>query len=212
MELARILFAGHGTLLLDEPTNHLDTASITWRGFLTGHQGGLVMISHDTALLAGTVNRVFHLGPGRAALDIHSTGWDANLEQRDADERRRTRERANAGRKAAALHAQADKMRARVATAVAARNTARRAPTVCSRASNRPARREDGQDPAARAGARRPDPARRGEPDQVLRRSARAAGCRPGRRPGQPPGGAGAQRVVHGHGLRLGTSRGNTTP
>ncbi|MBB4710787.1 ATPase subunit of ABC transporter with duplicated ATPase domains [Streptomyces luteogriseus] len=71
-------------------------------------------------------DRVFHLDPGRAALDIHNTGWDAYLEQRDADERRRTRERANAERKAA-LHAQADKMRARVATAVAARNMARRA-------------------------------------------------------------------------------------
>ncbi|WP_031068681.1 ABC-F family ATP-binding cassette domain-containing protein [Streptomyces sp. NRRL WC-3742] len=128
VELARILFAEHGTLLLDEPTNHLDADSVAWlRGFLTAHQGGLVLISHDLALLEHTVNRVFHLDPQRAVIDIHNTGWRAYLAQRAADERRRTRERANAERKAASLHAQADRMRANVATATTARSMARRA-------------------------------------------------------------------------------------
>ncbi|MER5708210.1 ABC-F family ATP-binding cassette domain-containing protein [Streptomyces sp. NPDC002122] len=131
VELARILFAGHGpedTLLLDEPTNHLDADSIGWlRGFLTAHRGGLVLISHDVRLLADTVNRVFHLDPQRAALDVHNTGWDAYLAQRDAGERRRVRERANAERKAATLHAQAARMKSRVATATTARSMARRA-------------------------------------------------------------------------------------
>ncbi|MFH8626697.1 ABC-F family ATP-binding cassette domain-containing protein [Streptomyces vietnamensis] len=131
VELARILFAGHGrdgTLLLDEPTNHLDADSIGWlRGHLAAHRGGLVLISHDVRLLADTVNRVFHLDPQRAALDVHNTGWEAYLAQRDADERRRVRERANAERKAAALHAQADRMKSRVATATTARSMARRA-------------------------------------------------------------------------------------
>ncbi|MEU0036689.1 ABC-F family ATP-binding cassette domain-containing protein [Streptomyces sp. NPDC006333] len=128
VELARILFADHGTLLLDEPTNHLDADSIGWlRGFLTSHQAGLVLISHDTSLLAAVVNRVFHLDPHRATLDVHNTGWHTYLAQRDAEERRRARERAGAERKASALHAQADRMRANVATAVAAKNMARRA-------------------------------------------------------------------------------------
>ncbi|MFI6494186.1 ABC-F family ATP-binding cassette domain-containing protein [Streptomyces sp. NPDC050564] len=128
VELARILFADHGTLLLDEPTNHLDADSVAWlRGFLTNHQAGLVLISHDTSLLADVVNRVFHLDPRRATLDVHNTGWQAYLAQRDADERRRSRERAHAERKAAALHARADKMRAHVSTAVAAKNMVRRA-------------------------------------------------------------------------------------
>ncbi|MFJ9776318.1 ABC-F family ATP-binding cassette domain-containing protein [Kitasatospora sp. NPDC101157] len=128
VELARILFADHGTLLLDEPTNHLDADSIAWlRGFLAAHQGGLVLISHDLGLLADTVNRVFHLDPQRAVIDVHNTGWQAYLAQRAADERRRTRERANAERKAAALHAQADRMRSNVATATTARSMARRA-------------------------------------------------------------------------------------
>ncbi|MFJ9695923.1 ABC-F family ATP-binding cassette domain-containing protein [Kitasatospora sp. NPDC101183] len=128
VELARILFAEHGTLLLDEPTNHLDADSIAWlRGFLAAHQGGLVLISHDLTLIEDTVNRVFHLDPQRAAIDVHNTGWRAYLTQRAADERRRTRERANAERKAASLHAQADRMRANVATATTARSMARRA-------------------------------------------------------------------------------------
>ncbi|MFE6051287.1 ABC-F family ATP-binding cassette domain-containing protein [Kitasatospora sp. NPDC056446] len=128
VELARILFADHGTLLLDEPTNHLDADSVAWlRGFLATHPGGLVLISHDPDLLEETVNRVFHLDPQRATIDVHNTGWQAYLAQRAADERRRTRERANAERKAAALHSQADRMRANVATATTARSMARRA-------------------------------------------------------------------------------------
>ncbi len=129
VELARILFAGHdGVLLLDEPTNHLDADSITWlRAFLQGHQGGLVVISHDTGLLAEVVNRVFHLDATRATIDLHNTGWGTYLSQREADQRRRTRERANAERKAASLHAQAEKMKARSATAAIAKSMARRA-------------------------------------------------------------------------------------
>ncbi|MBT2445276.1 ABC-F family ATP-binding cassette domain-containing protein [Streptomyces sp. ISL-36] len=129
VELARILFAGgDGTLLLDEPTNHLDADSLAWlRTFLAAHRGGLMLISHDIDLIAATVNRVFHLDPQRATVDVHNTGWAAYLNQRDADERRRARERANAERKAASLHAQADRMRARVATATVAKSMARRA-------------------------------------------------------------------------------------
>ncbi|MEV0276609.1 ABC-F family ATP-binding cassette domain-containing protein [Streptomyces sp. NPDC050610] len=142
VELARILFADHDTLLLDEPTNHLDADSVGWlRTFLTGHRGGFVVISHDTGLIADTANRVFHVDPARAAIDVYNTGWRGYLAQRDADERRRTRERANAERKAAALHTQADKMRSHVSTAVAAKNMARRADRML--AGLEPARRTE---------------------------------------------------------------------
>ncbi|WP_414166469.1 ABC-F family ATP-binding cassette domain-containing protein [Streptoverticillium reticulum] len=143
VELARILFAGHdGTLLLDEPTNHLDADSVAWlRTFLQGHQGGLVVISHDTGLLADVVNRVFHLDATRATIDVHNTGWHTYLVQREADERRRARERAGAERKAASLHAQADKMKARSSTAVMARSMARRADRML--AGLEPARRTE---------------------------------------------------------------------
>src|SRR5690606_38484879 len=117
IELARILFrdaseTGGGILLLDEPTNHLDAASIAWlRGFLATHKGGLVVVSHDASLLEAVVNKVWYLDANRATVDIYNVGWKAYLEQRETDERRRRRERANAERKASALLAQADKMR-----------------------------------------------------------------------------------------------------
>jgi ATPase subunit of ABC transporter with duplicated ATPase domains len=136
VELARILFrdtGATGTLLLDEPTNHLDADSIGWlRGFLAGHTGGLVVISHNAELLEAVVNRVWYLDATCAAIDQYHVGWRAYLEQRDADERRRRRERANAERKAGALMAQADKMRAKATKAVAAKNMARRAERLLS--------------------------------------------------------------------------------
>jgi ATPase subunit of ABC transporter with duplicated ATPase domains len=133
VELARILFAesaetGGGVLLLDEPTNHLDADSITWlRGFLANHKGGLVVISHDVSLLEAVVNKVWYLDANRARVDVYNVGWRAYLEQRETDERRRRRERVNAERKASALLAQADKMRAKATKATAAQNMIRRA-------------------------------------------------------------------------------------
>jgi ATPase subunit of ABC transporter with duplicated ATPase domains len=137
VELARILFAASEAgiggksstiLLLDEPTNHLDADSITWlRGFLKSHDGGLVVISHDVELLEAVVNKVWFLDANRSELDIYNMGWKKYLEARATDEKRRRRERANAEKKAGALMAQADKMRAKATKAVAAQNMAKRA-------------------------------------------------------------------------------------
>ena len=94
VELARILFSGAETLLLDEPTNHLDADSIVWlRDFLKAHKGGLIVISHDNALLEATVNKVLHLDANRAEIDVYNMGWKAYLTQRETDEKRRKRER-----------------------------------------------------------------------------------------------------------------------
>ncbi|HWL97110.1 MAG TPA: ABC-F family ATP-binding cassette domain-containing protein [Nocardioidaceae bacterium] len=128
VELARILFSGAETLLLDEPTNHLDADSIGWlREFLRTHKGGLVVISHDVALLDTTVNKVLHLDANRAAVDVYNVGWKAYVEQRETDERRRRRERQNAERKASALTEQANKMRAKATKASAAQSMLKRA-------------------------------------------------------------------------------------
>src|SRR5215468_8659058 len=138
IELARILFAdasetGGGTLLLDEPTNHLDADSIGWlRGFLATHKGGLVVISHDVNLLDAVVNKVWYLDANRSTIDIYNVGWKTYLAQRESDEKRRRRERANAEKKAGALMAQADKMRAKATKTVAAQNMARRAERLLS--------------------------------------------------------------------------------
>ena len=137
VELARILFGADGdeigsadsqTMLLDEPTNHLDADSVAWlRDHLKTYRGGLVVISHDVDLLADVVNKVFYLDAQRNCLDMYNLGWHAYLQQRETDERRRRRERVNAGRQASALMAQADKMRAKATKAQAAKNMQRRA-------------------------------------------------------------------------------------
>ena len=128
VELARILFSGADTLLLDEPTNHLDADSIVWlRGFLGSYAGGVLVISHDSGLMETIATKVFHLDANRAELDQYAMDWKRYLTQREADEKRRKREHANAQRKAEALMAQADKMRAKATKAVAAQNMARRA-------------------------------------------------------------------------------------
>ncbi len=137
VELARILF-GAGSddvgsaetqaMLLDEPTNHLDADSISWlRDHLKNYRGGLVVISHDVNLLADVVNKIFYLDAQRQMLDTYNLGWHAYLQQRETDERRRRRERVNAGRQASALMAQADRMRAKATKAQAAKNMQRRA-------------------------------------------------------------------------------------
>jgi ATP-binding cassette subfamily F protein 3 len=132
IELARILFADSAgeptTLLLDEPTNHLDADSIVWlRDFLKGHRGGLVLISHDVDLLDAVVNKVWYLDANRSVLDAYNVGWKTYLKQRENDERRRHRERANAERKIDSLKGQADKMRAKATKAKAAHQMDRRA-------------------------------------------------------------------------------------
>jgi ATPase subunit of ABC transporter with duplicated ATPase domains len=128
VELARILFGDSHTLLLDEPTNHLDADSIIWlRDHLKNYRGGLIVISHDVELIEQVVNKVFYLDANRSMLDIYNVGWKTYLAQREADERRRRRERANAERQATALQTQADKMRAKATKAKAAQNMQRRA-------------------------------------------------------------------------------------
>ncbi|MEV0614438.1 ABC-F family ATP-binding cassette domain-containing protein [Nonomuraea sp. NPDC050404] len=223
VELARVLFGEQGVLLLDEPTNHLDGDSIAWlRSFLTAYPGGLVLISHDTRLLADVVNRVWHVEQGE--LETHNTGWRTYLADREADDRRRTRLRAAAERKAATLHAQADRMRARSATAVRARDMARRADRMLAGA--KPVRRT-----AKVARIRLPEPAPSGRTPLGAISLAKSYGSLPvlsgvdlaidrgSRLVVLGLNGAGkttllkllagherpdSGRVVHGHGLRLG--------
>src|SRR5687767_72500 len=128
IELARILFSDATTLLLDEPTNHLDADSIVWlRGFLASYRGGLVIISHDVELLEQTVTKVLHLDANRGEVDVYNMGWKRYLTQRETDERRRRRERANTVKKAEQLTDQANRMRAKATKASAAQSMLKRA-------------------------------------------------------------------------------------
>nr|WP_084078504.1 ABC-F family ATP-binding cassette domain-containing protein [Demequina sp. NBRC 110057] len=128
VELARILFSDAETLLLDEPTNHLDADSIVWlREFLRQYSGGLIVISHDVDLVRTVVTKVFYLDANRGELDQYAMGWDLYLRQREDDEKRRHTERRIAEKKAGALVAQAEKMRAKASKAVAAQQMLKRA-------------------------------------------------------------------------------------
>jgi len=66
VRLACLLGAEHDFLLLDEPTNHLDAGGLD---FLTrrirDHRGGVVIVSHDRALLADTCEEFLDLDPSR---------------------------------------------------------------------------------------------------------------------------------------------------
>ncbi|MEU7991993.1 ABC-F family ATP-binding cassette domain-containing protein [Rothia amarae] len=128
VELARILFSDADTMLLDEPTNHLDHDSVVWlREFLKNFQGGLLVISHDVELMELVVNKVLYLDANRCVIDVYNMSWKNYLMQREQDDARRKRERANAEKKAGALMAQAEKMRAKATKAVAAQQMIKRA-------------------------------------------------------------------------------------
>jgi ATPase subunit of ABC transporter with duplicated ATPase domains len=115
-------------MILDEPTNHLDADSIVWlREFLKGYQGGVIVISHDVDLVEEVVNKVFYLDANRQVLDVYNMGWKHYLRQREADEERRKKERANAEKKASVLQQQAAKFGAKATKAAAAHQMVARA-------------------------------------------------------------------------------------
>jgi macrolide transport system ATP-binding/permease protein len=79
VRLACLLGTRHDILLLDEPTNHLDAEGLA---FLTRrlreHEGGLVVVSHDRALLADVADQYLDLDPGREGTPVlHAGGYDA---------------------------------------------------------------------------------------------------------------------------------------
>ena len=146
------------------------------------------MISHDVSLLDAVVNKVWYLDANRAVVDVYNLGWKAYLEQRETDERRRRRERANAEKKAGALMAQADKMRAKATKTVAAQNMARRAEKLLGGLEEVRASRQGGQGALPDPGAVRQDPADRDRAVQVVRLAGDLHRRRRGGRPRLPGG------------------------
>ena len=128
IELARILFQNAPLMVLDEPTNHLDADSVTWlRSFLASYPGGVIVISHDVALVEETVNRVFYLDATRETIDIYNMSWKHYLRQREADQERRVRERSITEKKATALQLQAARFGAKASKASSAQQMKARA-------------------------------------------------------------------------------------
>ena len=208
VELARILFGaraedGSSTgmmLLLDEPTNHLDADSIVWlRDYLQAllRRRGDHLPRRRPAGRGGEQGLVPGRGPRRARRLQHDlAALPGGPVHRRAAPPPGTGQRREEGVRADGAGGQAgrqgDQGRRRPPDGAAGREADRRA-------GRRPGRRPGGQDPLPAAGRLRPDPADRREPVQVLRLAGDLHRRRPGHRPGQPGGGARAERRRQDH-------------
>lgn len=84
LSLARVLGTRPTFLLLDEPTNHLDRATIDWlEGFIHAFRGGVLLISHDRALLDGTVEKIFEIDPRTASVKEFRGNYSSYLVERE---------------------------------------------------------------------------------------------------------------------------------
>ncbi|MBQ9564122.1 MAG: ABC-F family ATP-binding cassette domain-containing protein [Synergistaceae bacterium] len=76
--MAALLLSAPDVLLLDEPTNHLDTESMEWlEGWLRGHRGAVVAVSHDRRFLENMTTQIADLE--RGALTLYPCGYDRYL-------------------------------------------------------------------------------------------------------------------------------------
>ena len=84
-------------MLLDEPTNHLDMDGLQRLAMLLGARpGGVVLVSHDRALLAETVGEIVELDRDCGQATQYRGGWDAFQREREAARERARTEREHA--------------------------------------------------------------------------------------------------------------------
>jgi ATPase subunit of ABC transporter with duplicated ATPase domains len=102
VELARILFAETKTLLLDEPTNHLDLDAKAWlMTHLAAYSGGLLLVSHDLALLDESITSVLAVDGGR--IEPYRGNYTYYLTERERRREQKLRERKHQDQKIARL-------------------------------------------------------------------------------------------------------------
>ncbi|WP_256966830.1 ABC-F family ATP-binding cassette domain-containing protein [Streptomyces caniscabiei] len=87
IRLACLLGAEYDFLLLDEPTNHLDLAGLEYlTARLRAHAGGVVVVSHDRALLSDVATTILDLDPSRDGRPrVHGGGYAGYREGREAE-------------------------------------------------------------------------------------------------------------------------------
>lgn len=87
VRLACLLGADHDFLLLDEPSNHLDAEGLEFlTRSLRAHRGGVVLVSHDRALLSDVATTILDLDP---SIDdrprVYGGGFESYREGREAE-------------------------------------------------------------------------------------------------------------------------------
>jgi ATPase subunit of ABC transporter with duplicated ATPase domains len=83
VNLAAVLLSRFDVLLLDEPTNNLDFDGLERLGrFLDGSAAGVVLVSHDRALLADHTTRIAEIDFHSHRLDEFGGGFTAYMEER----------------------------------------------------------------------------------------------------------------------------------
>ncbi|MFE7429073.1 ATP-binding cassette domain-containing protein [Streptomyces sp. NPDC057545] len=89
LALAAVLLAQPDILLLDEPTNDLDHDGLArLEHHVRRSPAGIVLISHDRAFLAGTVDRIVELDEFTRRTTEYSGGWDSFVTERAAARQR----------------------------------------------------------------------------------------------------------------------------
>jgi ATPase subunit of ABC transporter with duplicated ATPase domains len=83
VNLAAVLLSRFDVLLLDEPTNNLDFDGLERLGrFLDGADAGVVLVSHDRALLADHTTQIAEIDFHSHRLDEFGGGFTAYMEER----------------------------------------------------------------------------------------------------------------------------------
>src|SRR4051794_32685764 len=87
--LAALRTARFDVVLLDEPTNHLDADGLErLRALLAERTGGVVLVSHDRAVLGEAANELVEHAPRTGAATHYAGGWETSRRERDSARRR----------------------------------------------------------------------------------------------------------------------------
>ena len=71
--LARLLLSKPSILLLDEPTNHLDARAKSWLAkYLKNYDGTIIIVTHDTDLIAVACNSIANINLGKLQVSERS--------------------------------------------------------------------------------------------------------------------------------------------
>ena len=115
--LAALRTSRFDVVLLDEPTNHLDADGLDrLTQLLAERDGGIVLVSHDRALLAAAAQEIVALDARTGTATAYAGGWDAYERERDAARERAAAEHDAALAKRAQLTAASTEARRRSAT------------------------------------------------------------------------------------------------